>query len=57
MAYSEIEIAVRILEWSSSTEQKEVRYCIDFCLGYFGAITEKIWRVIQAMVKAELLTW
>ena len=49
MKYTDDQIQTIILEHVIGTEQSELRYVIPFCLGYFGNVTNQIWRVIWSL--------
>ena len=46
MRYTDEQIRETLLTWVKETEQTEVVYVIPFCLGYYGYISNQIWRVI-----------
>jgi len=50
MKYTDKQIADVIFAFMDETEQTELRYVVNYCLGYFGYITKQIWRVIESMM-------
>ena len=50
MKYTDEQVKKVVQEFVEETGQHEVRYIVSFCLGYFGYITNQIWRAIIEVV-------
>ncbi len=57
MKYTDEQIRGHIEDWISITGQRECRYLIHYCLGFYGYLTKQIMRVIDQMEHEGLLTW
>lgn len=57
MRYTDEQIRQNLTEWIYITGETKVRYIIHYCVGYYGCITKQILRVIEDLVKEDLLKW
>lgn len=51
MRYTDEEIRTTLLDFIHETDQHELIFVIPFCLGFYGYITNQIWRVIRLLMK------
>lgn len=51
MKFTDAEIKRELREFALVTGQPELRYVISYALGYYGYITNQIWRQIQELEK------
>ncbi len=57
MRYTDEDIRHTITDWIAITNQREVRFLLHYCLGFYGQITKQIMRVIDELVMEDKLTW
>lgn len=55
MRYTDEEIRDQIADFVVMTGQPELRYVIPFCLGFYGYVSNQIWRVITELMKDEII--
>ena len=55
MKYTDDQIRETILSHIYDTDQRELRYIVPFCLGYYGYITNQIWRVITLLMNGGII--
>lgn len=57
MRFTDEKIKQDIVEWVHETHQRQIKYLIAFCIGYYGCITKQIWRCITDLEQAGVVTW
>ena len=55
MRYTDRQIYDTLHDFMQETGQRELRYIIPFCLGYYGYITKQIWRIISTMLEYNII--
>lgn len=50
MKYTDAQIKEQLTDFVTDYQQPELMYVIPFCLGYYGYITNQIWRVINELI-------
>lgn len=57
MRYTDEQIREQLLWFVDHLGQREIRWVIPYCIGFYGCVTQQIWKVIGELLKEEVLTW
>lgn len=57
MKRTNTEIRENLLWFIDHANQNEIRWVLNYCLGYYGSITKQIWFVIGELEKEGILVW
>lgn len=55
MRYTDEQIRENIVRFIEDTEQPELAYVVDYCIGYYGKIDRQIWRIIIRLGKDNII--
>lgn len=57
MKYSDEQIKRNIKLFVQETHQREIKHLIPYLLGFYGYITNQIWRCVTELAREGVVTW
>lgn len=55
--YAKSNIRKNLVEFVETMKQREARYVLSYCMGYYGTITQNVWDVVNELWAEGVIEW